>query len=365
MHNLNDRYHALFCTNRSKDLPYLAVAIRSLVEHFGEPERLVVHVLRTHLNLSHLKPLEESLTDLPCELRHHCLHERLAPYLEMKDFGYWPFLWFDERLPNGLKRLVYLDCDMVVCDDLTPLWHLELGECVVGAVPDPGSRVHRCSQTLAAEAPKLGFTYRPDDPYFNSGLLVIDLEKWRAEAIPEQVEKLFAHDFAQLRFHDQDALNLLLQGRVRPLSPRWNLIESLFLYQDWDFDLYRAFGPPQDYFVPAVRHFSGSQKPDTPLIRRSEAELYFQYLGPTEWGIPERSIREAFKRRLLGDLLELHYIVVRGLRQKALHTPYKRLAEHILRAPYSLLLYPLIYIRRLFLGGPVADELSTREEPEW
>ena len=66
-----------------------------------------------------------------------------------------------------MKRVIYLDCDMLICGSIAELWYQPLGTAIVAAVVDPGFTQHA---VLGLESTA---------PYFNFGMLLIHLEQWR------------------------------------------------------------------------------------------------------------------------------------------------------------------------------------------
>ena len=104
-----------------------------------------------------------------------------------------------EILPEE-DRVLWLDIDTIVNTDITDLFETELDGCYVAAVEEP---------------------IRSKDPflYYNAGVMVMDLKKLRdgmADLLIRYVNRV------DLRFPDQDVINLLCQGRIKPISPYWN-----------------------------------------------------------------------------------------------------------------------------------------------
>ena len=112
---------------------------------------------------------------------------------------------------------------MVVLDDIEYLWRLDLAGKTVAAV--------ECWNGADDRTRFSSIGIRSDHGYFNAGLLVIDLDKWRDHRI---AERLFAY-MSEHRFglwsHDQDALNAVLQDEVRLIERRWN-VQTLW-YTHW------------------------------------------------------------------------------------------------------------------------------------
>lgn len=113
-------------------------------------------------------------------------------------------------------RALYLDADMVVVEDLEPLFQLVMKH-AVGAVLD--------AHVAVIGAPSMWRPWReegidPLTPYLNTGTLLIDLDRWREEHITELTLEYLAK--YQLPCVDQDAINLVLRGKFDRLEPRYN-----------------------------------------------------------------------------------------------------------------------------------------------
>ena len=158
-----------------------------------------------------------------------------------------------EYLLQKESRAIYMDADMVVMEDLTDLWELPLTT-AVGAVLD--------AHIVWMSSPSMWRPWReekvdPMTPYLNTGLMLIDLDRWRRESLTgrtlEYLEKY------TLPCVDQDALNFALNGAFDQLHPRYNSMPyhllKMFRYVD-------AVDPDQRIGEaitnPAVVHFHRS-----------------------------------------------------------------------------------------------------------
>jgi len=120
-----------------------------------------------------------------------------------------------ELLPQ-LPRVLYLDADIVVTDDLAPLWQASLGDFELGAIPNV---LH--PKNPQDHVRNLGLAGPRD--YLNSGVLLMDLDRMRrTEMTRRLLEFAGAHPKLML-YADQDAFNGLLRGRWQRLPPRFNL----------------------------------------------------------------------------------------------------------------------------------------------
>ncbi len=103
-------------------------------------------------------------------------------------------------LPEHVTRAIYIDADMLVRRDLGNLWDEDQGPHAVLAVQDVAApymdaaaslpRFADCREYLCAFTPIVNYRelgLPPDAPYFNGGLLVANIEKWRREQYAEQM----------------------------------------------------------------------------------------------------------------------------------------------------------------------------------
>ena len=341
------RFHIVFFTSREKDLPYLAVAIRSLVDHFSDPAKLDIHFLYYDLESSERGKLLDSVADLPCGVREYDLEPMLGDRIEQPGFGFWAYFWIVKLLPPEVERVLYLDCDMMVYDDITPLLETEITDHVLAAAVDPGAIILGNQPNLAQWARENGHPYDPSTtPYFNAGMLLLNLRVWRDENLLEFLDERFRNNYHCLPFHDQDALNLFFGTRAKMVSARWNLLEILEFWDEWDFEIQAPVDRPENYFEPAIKHFAGFQKPDTSLIRISDRVHYYSYLDQTVWRGWRADCARSFKGRVISELLEFRYVLLRGFGQKALKNPWGHLWKVLSRSPYIPFFYPLFYLNR-------------------
>lgn len=170
-------------------------------------------------------------------------------------------LFFPQFLPPGIKKLLYLDTDLVVNGNLKDLYTKDLGHFPVAAVPEVNATECR---------PDLGITQK--GVYFNSGVMLINLQEWRQQQVSEKALR-FIRDFPEkILFVDQDALNYVLNANYLPLEGKYNVI-----FQDVPANLsaarYRDFARDK-----IIIHYTLQHKPWDPLSRNRLRFLYFEYL---------------------------------------------------------------------------------------
>lgn len=125
------------------------------------------------------------------------------------------------RLLAELDRVIYLDSDTVVAANLADLWSIQLGDALLAACPNwPEGRPMSDTKAMAYATQELS---SPNDAYFNSGVLLMDLRKCRHTNIEGVVREFLIRHQEETLAPDQDALNYAASGRYLILDGQWNI----------------------------------------------------------------------------------------------------------------------------------------------
>lgn len=210
-------------------------------------------------------------------------------------------VWLRFFLPDLLAdapRALYLDSDTLVMADLRPLFETPLDSSPIAAVPnvvEPGVRPH--VRALGAVYP---------GGFFNSGVLLMDLNRMRAEgsttALLEAADALRDH----LIWPDQDVLNKVFAGRWKALHPRWNAQNSFWAWPDWAVEVFGETPLEEARRDPGVRHFEGPAlcKPWHYLFPYPNADRYRAVKAQTPWAylpLEDRTPTTWLIKRLQGE----------------------------------------------------------------
>ncbi len=117
------------------------------------------------------------------------------------------------------EKLIYLDVDTIVQDDISKLWNTSIGDYTIGAIQDVGKTVD-CEWGGVPNYKELGLA--ADTKYFNSGVLLINVKKWRAENISSQVISALTEHKKHVRLADQYGMNVIMANKWFQLDPKWN-----------------------------------------------------------------------------------------------------------------------------------------------
>ena len=118
-----------------------------------------------------------------------------------------------------VRKLIYLDCDIIVNLDIAELWGVDLNGKTLAAVKDPASSIGKFS----ARGLMMKLAGCNIHEYFNAGVLVMDLDRIRSrkDFTMEAISWLFYKgDLAPSV--DQDALNSIFRGDVKFIAGKFN-----------------------------------------------------------------------------------------------------------------------------------------------
>jgi lipopolysaccharide biosynthesis glycosyltransferase len=185
-----------------------------------------------------------------------------------------------EHLAGEYDRLLYLDCDLTIHDDVGRIFSLDTGPFEIAASPSGRILIElteKKRQEARAHFKALGMS----EPYrfFNSGVLYIDVAKWNRAKLGERALAYIRQNPELCFLPDEHALNAILDGNIAELTPVWNM-RPITKERRW----------AQRLGHPVIVHHAG---PDKPWQRygsrkrifpdRSAYRLYEAFLKDTPW----------------------------------------------------------------------------------
>jgi lipopolysaccharide biosynthesis glycosyltransferase len=290
----------------------LAVTLKSACDSLGNGARLELYFLDGGLSEASWMGLHETLTGHPIDI--HVIRpdrarlERLMISHHITHVAYYRLLAAD-LLPRHVDKVIYLDSDLFVRADLAELWQRPLdGQFCLAAVdiacPYVDARVgsrnfRRAGPYMASLRPianyrELGLDAAAE--YFNSGVMVINLARWRDALVSEQLLDCLQRHHRHVWCWDQYALNVVFTRQWGRLEPRWNQGAHVFEYPDIRHAPIDAneFAAMRDH--PAIVHFTTEFKPWGYGSRDPRRDLFFEGLDNTAWR-GWRPVRPPFRFR--------------------------------------------------------------------
>jgi lipopolysaccharide biosynthesis glycosyltransferase len=119
--------------------------------------------------------------------------------------------------------------------------------------------------------------------YFNAGVMVIDVARWRRDRVPPQVIEYLRTNHEDVYFWDQEGLNAVLAGRWGELDERWNCNVTVPGVFESMVATAHSNGSSGSDSGPWVLHYSGNLKPWLYPSRNPRRQRYFDYLDQTPW----------------------------------------------------------------------------------
>ena len=179
-------------------------------------------------------------------------------------------------VPGNIEKAIYLDTDLVVFDDVVKLWEIDMNEKPVGAICDYGIMASKHMRQQKQKT--LGL--QPGQSYFNSGVMVIDLNQWRKKEYAVHLMEIVK--CREFRHHDQDALNETFKNNWCELPLRWNVIPPVFNL----FFKLLCRSDLRNHAItakrnPAVFHWAGRYKPWEFIVHPGFNDSYYYYLKQT------------------------------------------------------------------------------------
>jgi lipopolysaccharide biosynthesis glycosyltransferase len=240
-------FHVLSDGISQRDIRRLA----SLVQ--GGPSKLFVYDVKTILG-QHPDILKVS---------HHLTRAAYARF------------FIDSLIPANVRRAIYVDCDIICLASIRALWAFGKNVPLLAATPD---HVEPTALKATLGIPSHG-------SYYNSGVLLLNMERWRESNAGARLLEFTANNSDKIYWHDQDTINAVLWREIVELPRRWNVMlawmprnqaksdieDATFIHFNGGFKPwhYRYNGPYKKEFYDAKKASPWKwQMPESPLVTR-------------------------------------------------------------------------------------------------
>jgi lipopolysaccharide biosynthesis glycosyltransferase len=249
----------------------LCVTLHSALENLGDGWGLDIRLLSGAVGWTGLRRVRNSLaaTGRPFRLTVIPIDDgrfrNFHSFANGSLFTYARFL-FPDHFPD-LGKCLYLDIDLLVLGDLAELYATPLDGRALGAVVDRGI-VNAGHVWGVLNHRELGID--PQTPYFNGGVLLMDLELWRRTDLAGRCLQYAAAHPELCLFWDQTVMNTLLAGDFARLPEVWNQ-----QFQSGDTRHEHA----------GILHYAGPEKPWNHRTNLPEEliRLYHAMIDRTAW----------------------------------------------------------------------------------
>lgn len=235
--------------------PYTAIAIESVIAHMNPKRFYDIYVAHTDLSDDIQQKLEQLSN--PQQFRVTCvsLLEKIPQNIKLYQQGrFSPAAFYRFFMPDmfyGYDKILYLDSDILVQEDVANLFDTPINKNVLGACKCILNKNYKKQITK-----KLNLN---PNFYINSGILLINVHAWKKSKVKDAFLE-FIQSGKHFIAPDQDFLNMFFENSIYFLPDKWNV--------RWDVKINPAFFDAQDIELtdtllkkPSIIHFISSKKP--------------------------------------------------------------------------------------------------------
>lgn len=274
----------IFFSTDKNYAPYLSVAIKSvylhrninynydiIVLHTSIPEhtqnKIISSCLAENFSIRFVN-IEKYLNNDADKIKYTCLHFTVAMYYRI----------FISDIFTCYDKAIYLDCDLITQNDIGELFKTDISNSVLGAILDFGSiqfnhfiLKNYCKTILGID----------NETYFNSGVLLINCQKFRNEKIKDECLNIL-QKIKTPRYPDQDILNIACSKKVKYLPLKYNF-EWHLLTNDKNYINTIPTKFHNDFLDaernPVIIHYTGYKPWNFPTFKY--AEIWWNYARQT------------------------------------------------------------------------------------
>ena len=238
-------------------VPFLSVTLKSLIENASKDYQYVIKVLSINIDERNKKKIlkyeKENFKIEFVDLSYYLTEIKEKLYTRDYFTQTTYFRLFIPELYPQYDKAIYIDSDTAVLGDISELFNIDLGDNLLGAVPDCSVQNNKEFQEYVERVVGMA-TYKN---YFNAGILVLNLDEMRRF----DFQAKFLYLLETIKFtvaQDQDFLNRLCKGRVKFIDEVWNtmpipnenikeedirIIHYNHMFKPWHFDdvLYKEY----------------------------------------------------------------------------------------------------------------------------
>ena len=245
--------------NRKGDYPIDIYVIDAGISSANK-EKLSVLEKRYGFAIHYLIPNKERFAAIPVDKpAAHSFYLPIAAYYRLA---------MASMLPSTCRRILYMDVDVAIRGDIAEFFYQDLSGKTMGAIADcfPEKRLEH----LRSICRSVGIAAWPKDVfYFNSGVLLIDLDRWRKLNIEEKLFAFISEHWGKFPYHDQDTLDVVLLGDCKEFSAKYNFLTEI--------------ADQQIEADPLIIHYVGGGKPWYFLSALPWRSVYLHYIKKTPW----------------------------------------------------------------------------------
>lgn len=261
---------------------FVSIVITSLFENNKSFEKISIHLLSNKISTNSIEKIKHHIPSSG-DLYLYDI-SNIQEQLQIKvpntiAISAYARLFLSSIIPINISQVLYLDCDVIITNDLYNLWQKNIiNYCIAGVL-----------DTLPDNQSKLKIGLNSSDIYFNSGVLLINLDYWRKFNLQEQFINFLLENNGKVHHHDQGIINAVCTNKLI-LHPRYNLTSTYLSHPYWLLNktnnpFYSQKEVEHAIETPTIIHFTEGfyNRPWINNSRHPYASIFHKYRNMTLW----------------------------------------------------------------------------------
>lgn len=272
---------SILCATDDNYVPYCGIMLTSLFENNKDVPICVYIIIDKPLSASNMQRFIHLTNKYNQKIEFVRIDKTIFEQFPTKGMDYWSIAMYyrifaEQLLPESVHRVLYLDCDIIVCGSLASLWDIDMAGKAVGGVSDIFTFYGECYERLQ---------YPKDNGYFNSGVLLMNLDYWREHKICQRCLVYLNNNYDRLFANDQDVLNAVLWNQKLRLPVTYNyqvqFLANYFYHKD-EPELQAEIRNTKSN--PIIIHYAVPTKPWNVLYYKMPYKrIWWQYKRKSPW----------------------------------------------------------------------------------
>ena len=241
----------------------LGVMLQSLIHNSKNRRSLFVNIIDGGIDYTNKLNLENILKEN--NIKYQFLYTDAKDIVHLKidkhlSLATYYRLLIPQLLDNNIEKVLYLDSDIIVNNEIVELCKKDIANYSIAAVETPLFDRHKeLFMDIGAK-------------YFNAGVLLINLRYWRENNISNNIIDFIRKNPERVLYHDQDGMNSILYNNWLPLDVTWNMTSQLLYLVE-----------ANQVEIPNIIHYTEASKPWQLLNNHPFKKEYEKYLAMTPW----------------------------------------------------------------------------------
>lgn len=201
---------------------FVASLIVSIMNNNKEFDRITFHLLVNGISDESMRKIKSVLNSVSIELKIYDMSDldgrlgiKIPQTIALTSYAR---LFMSRIIDEGVSRILYLDTDIVVLDNLNDMWCVDLTNNPVGG----------CLDVFEGTESKTSIGLPPDYPYINAGVLLINLDYWRENKLQDKFLQFLIDHNGNVHHHDQGIINGVCNYSIKLLPPQYNMHSTVF-----------------------------------------------------------------------------------------------------------------------------------------